>query len=134
MANHPGPFDLSETRLIMDPSGSATPKPVTPSFYEELGAEFGSFSGLSLVAQNTFEEPWPTWEKHPKADEFVYLLAGDIDFVLWVDGAEQVVRVNQPGSYVVVPQGIWHTARPHAPTTMLFVTPGEGTQNAATPG
>ena len=70
---------------------------------------------------------------HPKADEFVYLLSGDIDFVLWIDGAEQVIRVDQPGAYVVVRQGVWHTARPRTATTMLFVTPGEGTQHAETP-
>ena len=28
----------------------------------------------------------------------------------------------------------WHTARIHAPATMLFVTPGEGTENRGTPG
>jgi len=106
MAINPGPFVLTDTRLIMSPAGSATPKPVTPDFYAEPDDEFPSFGGLSLVAQHTFEEPWSTWEMHPKADEFVYLLSGDIDFVLWVDGAEEVVRVDQPGSYVVVPQGV----------------------------
>ncbi len=134
MASNPGPYLLSATRLILNRTGSATPKPVTPNFYAELQGEFPSFAGLSLVAQNSFDEPWPTWEMHPKADEFVYLLSGDIDFVLWVDGAEQVIRVDQPGTYVVVPQGVWHTARPRTRTTMLFVTPGEGTQNAAVPG
>jgi len=53
--------------------------------------------------------------------------------VLWIDETEQTLRVNQPGSYVVVPKRTWHTARPRAPTKMLFVTPGEGTLNAETP-
>ena len=43
------------------------------------------------------------------------------------------VRVNVPGSYLVVPKGVWHTARPNAATTLLFVTPGEGTLNAESP-
>ena len=44
------------------------------------------------------------------------------------------VRVSQPGSFDVVPQGTWHTANPHAPTTMLFVTAGEDTENREQPG
>jgi hypothetical protein len=28
-----------------------------------------------------------------------------------------------------VPRGTWHTTKVHAPSSMLFITPGEGTQN-----
>ena len=80
-----------------------------------------------------FSEDWPTWEIHPHGDEFVYLLEGDTDFVLYTEDGEETVRVNEPGSYVVVPQNTWHTARPYAPTKMLFVTPGEGTLNQPSP-
>ena len=31
--------------------------------------------------------------------------------------------------HVVVPKGTWHTARTSVPTKMLFVTPGQGTEN-----
>ncbi len=47
--------------------------------------------------------------------------------------APRTVRVNQPGSYVMVPKSAWHTARPLEPTSMLFVTPGEGTLNQTEP-
>ena len=87
-----------------------------------------------LFSRFSFDAPWPTWEIHPHGDEFVYLLSGDTDFVLHTDTGEEVVRINEPGSYVMVPKNTWHTARPHAPTTMLFVTPGEGTLNSETPG
>ena len=100
-----------------------------PKIYQELG----EFSGEILVSRHEFSEPWPTWEIHPKGDEFVYLLSGDTDLVLKVAGQEKVVRVNVPGSYVVVPRGTWHTARPHEKTAMLFVTPGEGTLNQEAP-
>ena len=52
MASNPGPYLLSATRLILNRTGSAIPKPVTPNFYAELHDEFPSFAGLSLVAQN----------------------------------------------------------------------------------
>ena len=86
-----------------------------------------------LVQEFTFDGPWPTWEVHPEGDEFVYLIEGDTDFVLKLGAEEQTLRVNTPGSYVVVPKGVWHTARPHMRTKMLFFTPGEGTLNAETP-
>ena len=67
-------------------------------------------------------------------DEIVVLQEGDVDFVLWRDGAEAVLNIQEPGSYVVVPQGVWHTARPHKKTSMIFFTSGQGTPNEATPG
>ncbi len=133
MSTLPGPYELEATRLILGPEGNATPKPVTDTFYQELGSDFGSFAGHILISKFDFAEAWPSWEMHPKGDEFVYLLSGDVDFVLWVDGAEKTVHVNQPGCYVVVPKGIWHTARPRTPTSMLFVTPGQDTDHAETP-
>lgn len=129
-----GPHDIDATRVIFTPSGDAKLKAVTPSFFEELGADFGDFTGHVLVSRFAFDEPWGVWEMHPKGDEFVFLLSGDTDFALKMPGeAPRTVRVRQPGSYVMVPKGAWHTATPHAPTTMLFVTPGEGTLNQAEP-
>ena len=87
-----------------------------------------------LIQRFAFDEPWGVWEVHPEGDEFVYLLSGDTEFSVKMPGeAPRTVRVNQPGSYVMVPKGAWHTATPHAPTTMLFVTPGEGTLNQQEP-
>lgn len=134
MPNKPGPFDLESIRVILSPQGKATAKTVTPTFYADLNSEFNDFVGHVLISKHEFAEAWSTWEIHPKGDEIVYLLFGDIDFVLWTEKGEHVVRVNQPGAYIIVPQDTWHTARPRKPTGMLFITPGEGTQNADSPG
>ena len=130
----PGPHPLEAVRYILGPDGMGTNKSVNDNFYAELDADFGSFRGHVLIQTFTFADPWPTWEMHPEGDEFVYLIAGDTDFLLWQDGDERTVRVSEPGTYVVVPKGAWHTARPREETTMLFVTPGEGTLNAEAPG
>lgn len=129
----PGPHRLTETRAIFDAEDRVTTKSVTPSFYAELDQEFGDFRRCVLVQQHRFEAAWPTWEMHPEGDELVYLLDGDADLVLRFPDGDRTLRMNEVGSYVVVPKGVWHTARPHAPTTMLFVTPGEGTRNEETP-
>jgi mannose-6-phosphate isomerase-like protein (cupin superfamily) len=128
-----GPHDLDAVRVIFKPSGDASLKGVSPTFYEELD-EFGDFKGHLLVQTFSFDEPWGVWEMHPVGDEFVYLVSGDTDFQVKRPGEEpKTLRVSQPGSYVMVPKGAWHTATPHAPTTMVFVTPGAGTLNLEEP-
>ena len=133
MTLSPGPHDLATDAYILKPDLTGIVKAQGPNFFQELDTDFESFHGHVLVMRYSFDEAWPTWEVHPHGDEMVYLLEGDTDFILWRDGREESVRVNQPGSYVCVPKGIWHTARPHAPTSMLFITPGEGTLNEAQP-
>ncbi|MEP0203523.1 MAG: cupin domain-containing protein [Halioglobus sp.] len=133
MDTNPGPYTLSTDAYIMTPDGQGIVKPFGPAFYEEIVADFNEFKGHALVQQFAFSEPWPSWEAHPNGDEMVYLLTGDTDFALWRDGREEVVRISKPGDYVRVPRGLWHTARPHAPTNLLFITPGEGTLHAESP-
>lgn len=128
-----GPHDAGTVATIFAPSGAATVKSMSPAFYDELTREFPDFTGHVLIQRYGFDTPWTTWERHPRGDEYVYLLSGDTDFVLWREGREEIIRVNEPGSYVIVPQGVWHTARPHASTVMLFVTPGQDTENVEKP-
>jgi len=62
------------------------------------------------------------------------LRSGDADMILATEAGERKIRLDARGAFVVVPRNTWHTARDHAPTTMLFVTPGEGIENSASPG
>jgi quercetin dioxygenase-like cupin family protein len=68
---------------------------------------------------------------HPNGDEIVCLLSGRVSMVLEIDGREIVAKLAKPGDYVLVPRGTWHTARTSTNCTMVFITPGEGTQNRA---
>ena len=129
MTKSAGPFDMNRTRLVLNRDAQATPLEVTDTLYQDLDTQFDGFKGHTLISHCDFDQDWPSWEIHPHGDEVVYLLSGDVDFVLETIPGEKTLRVNEPGSYVVVPQGTWHTARPHKPTCMLFITPGEGTQN-----
>jgi mannose-6-phosphate isomerase-like protein (cupin superfamily) len=122
--------DLASTFVVIGPDQSATQVAVTPAIYEELDRNFDGFRGRYLVAQYSFDGDWPTWEIHPKGDEVVVLLSGAADLVLDEGGKHRVVKLAKPGEFVVVPKATWHTARIATPTTMLFVTPGEGTENA----
>ena len=133
MAGHPGPYDFTRTGLILTPGSDVVARDFGRGFYEALDTDFDGFAGHVLVSRHAFSEDWEGWEMHPKGDEIVALESGNIDFVLWIDGREQAVRLDTPGTCVVVPKGVWHTARPRRTTSLLFVTPGEGTEHAEAP-
>lgn len=121
--------NLASTFVVVGPDQSATPMPVTPAIYEELDRRFGGFRGCALVAMHRFESDWPTWEIHPRGDEIVTLVSGAAEMFLDVGGTKRGVKLAKPGDFVIVPRATWHTAKIATPTTMLFVTPGEGTEN-----
>jgi len=121
--------DLASTFVVLQPDQRAVPVENSPGVFEELDRRFAGFKGHVLVATFAFDSDWPTWERHPAGDELVCLLSGDVRMVLDHDGAEQVVHLRNAGEYVLVPRGAWHTARTAVATNMLFVTPGEGTEN-----
>ena len=121
--------ELASTFVVLGPDQSATLVKVTPGVYEELNRRFDGFRAHTLVSSYTFDSDWPNWEMHPAGDEVVCLLSGDVEMVLQRGGNEEVTRLQEPGSYVVIPKGTWHTARMQVRTQMLFVTPGQDTQH-----
>ncbi|MGP1387027.1 MAG: cupin domain-containing protein [Thainema sp.] len=123
------PFNLASTYVVINHEGGAVPVPVSDTFFEDLEHQFGEFKGKQLVSYFTFDQDWDTWEMHPAGDEVVYLLSGQVEFILQQDAAEIKVQMNTPGTFLIVPQGVWHTAKVYAPSSMLFITPGAGTQN-----
>lgn len=122
-------LDLRSTFVVLQPDQSAALVKFSPDVYEALDRDFEGFSGRTLVSSFSFDADWSSWEMHPAGDEVVCLLSGEVDMVLARDGNEEVARLRQPGEYVVVPKGIWHTARTRVATAMLFVTPGQHTQH-----
>lgn len=81
-----------------------------------------------LISEFAFTEDWPTWEMHPEGDEFVYLLSGAVELHLEQGDGVQAIALRGSGA-VVVPRGVWHTAKVKEPSRMLHVTRGAGTQN-----
>jgi len=125
---------LSDVFAVLKPDLSVDPIDVTPDVYQQLDERYGGFRGHVLISEHGFREDWPTWERHPAGDELVLLLSGNATMLLRRSGGDESVTLDQPGSYVVVPANTWHTARVAEPTRMLFITPGEGTENREEPG
>ena len=123
-------MNLESTFVVVEPDQSAVPVAVTPAIWQELDQRFDNFKGRVLVSCFAFDSDWDTWEMHPAGDEIVCLLSGRAS--LEFEGRGMVAELSVPGTFVIVPRGTWHTAHTRVPTKMLFVTPGEGTQNKAT--
>lgn len=124
--------DILSTYLHVQDNGLTTEVPVSAPFWEELAA--GKHAQLNegrLMSAFTFSEPWATWECHPAGEELVMLLSGAVTLVLDESGQEQIIQLSAPGAYVLVPRNVWHTARTEVTSTMLFLTPGNGTEHRA---
>jgi mannose-6-phosphate isomerase-like protein (cupin superfamily) len=122
--------DILRTYLHVRDDARTDMVDASDTFWEELAA--GRFPQLDegrLMSAFTFSEPWPSWERHPAGEELVMLLRGEATIVLEEGGHERTVHLDQPGSYVLVPANVWHTARTRVHTTMLFLTPGTGTEH-----
>ena len=125
-------MNLEATYVVLDDNANATPVEVTPTIFEDLDKQFDNFVSKLLIAKFPFEEDWPNWEIHPKGDEIVCLLSGTATMILKKDDKQTSVELSGSGDFVVVPSGTWHTAKIKEPTSMIYVTPGEGTENVTT--
>ena len=124
---------LDETFAILKPDLTVETAAVTPSVYAELDARFDNFKSHVLISSYEFESDWGVWEKHPAGDELVILLSGAATLRIKLESGENVVELREPGSFAVVPRNAWHTAEIREATRMMFVTPGEGTENRVDP-
>lgn len=99
------------------------------SWYETYGAGVADDGAEGrLVAIHTFSEPWTSWEVHPLGDELVVCLSGSLVLHQEIDG-EVVTTALEPYQAAINPPGVWHTADADGPTTVLFITAGEGTEH-----
>lgn len=124
------PRSLTSSCLRLRPDASVEELEGGESFWARLAqGELGDFHNEYLVTQFSYDSDWASWEMHPNGDEIVCLLSGQATFVLETASGASEIELVRAGDYVRVPRGTWHTARTRVPTTMLFITAGEGTQH-----
>jgi quercetin dioxygenase-like cupin family protein len=83
--------------------------------------------GALYVGRFSGETPW---ERHPGADELLYVLEGETQLTLLT--ADGPVRVSvRAGSAVVVPRGLWHRQLAPGGVTLLAATPDDSEVSAA---
>jgi len=128
------PIHPQHTYVRLADDGTAAEIP-GDAFWQLPASEIEQHGKGWLISEFEFTEDWPTWEMHPHGDEFVYLLSGAVELLLEQDSNLVTVALSGAGA-VVVPRGVWHTARVLAPSRMLHVTRGAGTETrpASAPG
>lgn len=123
-------FNIESTFLRLRSDASVEALPVDDTFWQRLVAgDVGTFQNEFLVSFFEFDSDWSSWERHPNGDEIGYLLSGAVTLILDTEGGPEEAELNEAGAFVIIPKGIWHTARVHARSRMLFITAGEGTES-----
>ncbi|HEY6562458.1 MAG TPA: cupin domain-containing protein [Polyangiaceae bacterium] len=121
---------VHDTHVHFGDGGGAYAIDVTPSFWPDLmSGKLRELEQGRLMTYGEFAKDWDSWEMHPNGDELVLLLSGSVTFVLELDGKEHELLLNTTGAFAIIPRGTWHTARTQTACTMLFITPGQGTQH-----
>jgi mannose-6-phosphate isomerase-like protein (cupin superfamily) len=120
-------FSLASTYIHLQPDDSARVMEGGDKFWAGIAERTDLETGRLMGATGQSKD-WDHWEMHPSGDEILTLLSGDLELVLDMPGGEQRARIRS-GETFVVPRGIWHRGIVHAPGTLMFVTPGAGTQH-----
>ncbi len=123
-------FDPSETYVHLATNGLVQQLPGGEKFWSMPQAELDRFEQEWLITEFECSSDWSNWEMHPEGDEFVYLLSGAAVMLLEQSTGLREIPLNGRAA-VLVPQGVWHTAKVSMPSRMLFVTRGRGTQHRA---
>lgn len=131
----PRVFSASQTFATLDHAGGVNTVEAGPSFWSQLGTGELALPGPYLMSFGASADDWPQWEVHPSGEEVVMLITGAGEFVLRLSAGDQTLSLRQPGDYVVVPRGTWHTFRKSAEggAQLLFITTGEGTTHSEDP-
>ncbi len=127
------PLNPDETYVHLADNGTATSTGGGAEFWQLPPEQMSRFDQGWLLSELVCSEDWANWEMHPHGDEFVYLLSGDVELVLELPSGITSERITGRGAKVI-PRSVWHTAKVFAPSRMLFVTRGEGTEHRAANG
>lgn len=118
-----------QTYALLDAGGGIRTLPGGRAFWAQPPEALDALGRDWLVSEFSFDTDWASWEMHPQAEEFVYLLDGDVTFLIEAaDGTQASQRLSDRGA-LVVPRGAWHTAKVHRPSRMFFITLGAGTEH-----
>lgn len=121
-------IDPETTYALLQSEGAIETMPGGAAFWSRPPQELDALGRAWLVSEFCCSTDWPSWERHPGGDEFVYLLEGEVDLLIEQDGGLQRTRLRGCGA-VLVPRGCWHTAKVSAPSRLLFITLGAGTEH-----
>jgi mannose-6-phosphate isomerase-like protein (cupin superfamily) len=130
-------IDLLKNYLLLEPDGAAVLLPGGGDFWRQLMSGDPTDPGIRqlmasengrLLSVLSMGADWTNWEMHPAGDEILFMLEGAATFLL--DLPEGLRRVSLSAErLLVIPKGVWHTAKVSGPARLLAITAGRGTQH-----
>ncbi|MCC6203314.1 MAG: cupin domain-containing protein [Gammaproteobacteria bacterium] len=130
-------IDLAQNYLLLQPEGSANLLPGGRDFWTQLMSGHPPNPDIQMLLASEhgrllsvliMEADWANWEMHPAGDEILFMLDGQATFLLELaDGVREIELV--PGRALVMPRGVWHTAKVRRPARLLAITAGHGSQH-----
>jgi mannose-6-phosphate isomerase-like protein (cupin superfamily) len=133
-----GPFDLSKTPIHLGSVVDADNPAVPLLEFKFDGASFERYitqhcvpgaPGRLVMIEST-PTNWGAWECHTEGDEIVIVLEGKGVFIQEIGGETRRTPIG-PGSAIINPAGVWHTADVEVPVKAIYITPCPGTQHRA---
>ena len=130
-------IDLLNNYLLLEPNGTTVLLPGGGDFWSQLMSGNATDPGIQrlLVSENgrllsvlPMSADWTNWEMHPAGDEILFMLQGKATFLLDLSDGLKEVSLS-PGRLLVIPKGVWHTAKVSEPARLLAITAGQGTQH-----
>ena len=131
-----GPFDLSTTPIHLGSRVDAENPAVPLHGFGFDGRAFESYiaehcmpgaPGRLIMVEST-PRNWGAWECHTEGDEIVIVLEGKAMFMQEL-GGQVVTKAVGPGSTMINPAGVWHTADVEEPMKAIYITPCPGTKH-----
>jgi mannose-6-phosphate isomerase-like protein (cupin superfamily) len=132
-------IDLLQNYLLLEPDGAAVLLPGGGDFWSQLMSGDATDPGIRrllgsehgrLLSALSMGGDWSNWEMHPAGDEILFMLEGKATFLLDLSEGLREVALSA-GRLLVIPKGVWHTAKVSEPARLLAITAGQGTQHRA---
>ena len=130
-------IDLFKNYLLLEPDGDAVVLPGGGEFWGQLMSGNATDRGIRqlmgsdkgrLLSALTMAADWTNAEMHPAGDEILFMLEGKATFVLELSDGLRDIALGA-GRLLVIPKGVWHTAKVSEPARLLAITAGLGTQH-----
>ena len=129
--------DLLKNYLLLEPDGTSAVLPGGGEFWSQLMSGNATDPGIRrlmvsekgrLLSAMPMGADWKNWEMHPAGDEILFMLEGKATFVLELSAGLREIALSA-GRLLVIPKGVWHTAKVSEPGRLLAITAGSGTQH-----
>ncbi len=128
-----GPYDLSRQPIHLGDDQLAFALEDfafdSPSFEDYVEQHTDEARPGRLMMIETSPASWSTWECHPHGAEIVHVLEGRGTFFQQNDDGTANAMAFEPGTTLINPPGVWHTADVDSPMRAIYITPCIGTSH-----